>query len=135
MQCAYMACKSEESFIFVKNALHDMYKKLKEFDDCMLQKENEHVPLLHEPNNNRVVDLLLDPNISKTKGRSRKTNDEIQKETMTNKKRMKSGLEKATKKKRVRVCRMCLGINVGHDSRNCPKNPRTGMLYDYIFHW
>ncbi|GAB2302646.1 hypothetical protein Dimus_036644 [Dionaea muscipula] len=57
--------------------------------------------------------ILLDPNISQTKGRKR---SEVESTT-----RIKSGVELNLNKKK-RNCRLCNKLG-RHDSRNCPLNP------------
>ncbi|CAB4272289.1 unnamed protein product [Prunus armeniaca] len=56
--------------------------------------------------------LLLDPNISQTKGRK--------KDNISGSKRIKSGIELAQNKKK-RKCALCKKI-AQHDKRNCPSN-------------
>ncbi|GAB2294910.1 hypothetical protein Dimus_029101 [Dionaea muscipula] len=60
---------------------------------------------------------LLDPNVSKTKGRRKG------KEIVDGSSRMKSSLELATQKRK-RKCKGC-GQLARHDIRNCPVNPRA----------
>ncbi|GAB2272416.1 hypothetical protein Dimus_007241 [Dionaea muscipula] len=60
---------------------------------------------------------LLDPNVSKTKGRRKG------KEIVDGSGRMKSSLELATQKRK-RKCKGC-GQLARHDIRNCPVNPRA----------
>ncbi|GAB2290324.1 hypothetical protein Dimus_024604 [Dionaea muscipula] len=59
---------------------------------------------------------ILDPHVSRTKGRKRG------KEIVSGTRRMKSGLEIATKKNK-RMCRTCNKLS-RHDSRTCPLNPK-----------
>ncbi|KAK1584635.1 hypothetical protein Q3G72_034715 [Acer saccharum] len=60
--------------------------------------------------------LLMDPNVSQTKGRKKDVN---------NSKRIKSGIELSLNKKK-RQCKLC--EKYGHDKRNCPLNPERRKL-------
>ncbi|GAB2294660.1 hypothetical protein Dimus_028856 [Dionaea muscipula] len=60
---------------------------------------------------------ILDPNVSKTKGRKKG------KKIVEGSGRIKSSLELATQKRK-RKCNGC-GQMARHDIRNCPLNPRT----------
>ncbi|GAB2281776.1 hypothetical protein Dimus_016343 [Dionaea muscipula] len=61
--------------------------------------------------------LVLDPNISQTKGRKK---DAKGKEVAVPSGHIKSGIEIATEKRK-RMCKSC-GQPARHDSRNCPLN-------------
>ncbi|GAB2292693.1 hypothetical protein Dimus_026930 [Dionaea muscipula] len=63
--------------------------------------------------------MLLDPNISQTKGRKK---DAKGKEDVESSGRLKSGVE-VNLGKRKRKCHSCNKV-VRHDSRNCPLNQR-----------
>ncbi|KAH7849128.1 hypothetical protein Vadar_013361 [Vaccinium darrowii] len=63
--------------------------------------------------------LLLDPNISQTKGRKK---DAKGKDASIHSVRLKSGIELALHKKK-RKCHLCQ--NLGHDKRTCPLNPMS----------
>ncbi|GAB2299501.1 hypothetical protein Dimus_033568 [Dionaea muscipula] len=63
--------------------------------------------------------MLLDPNLSQTKGRKR---DGKGKEVVASA-RLKSGLELSTNKRK-RKCNCC-GKMTRHDKRNCPDNPNA----------
>ncbi|GAB2284531.1 hypothetical protein Dimus_018985 [Dionaea muscipula] len=64
--------------------------------------------------------LILDPNLSQTKGR---TKDAKGKEIAHSSGRIKSSIETATHGRK-RLCRSCNKL-VNHDKRNCPFNPNS----------
>ncbi|GAB2287855.1 hypothetical protein Dimus_022210 [Dionaea muscipula] len=68
--------------------------------------------------------MLLDPNLSQTKGRKR---DGKGKEVVASG-RLKSGLELSTNKRK-RKCNCC-GKMTRHDKRNCPENPNAKKKYN-----
>ncbi|GAB2291911.1 hypothetical protein Dimus_026161 [Dionaea muscipula] len=68
--------------------------------------------------------MLLDPNLSQTKGRKR---DGKGKEVVASG-RLKSGLELSTNKRK-RKCNCC-GKRMRHDKRNCPENPIAKKKYN-----
>ncbi|KAG5515901.1 hypothetical protein RHGRI_036819 [Rhododendron griersonianum] len=72
---------------------------------------------LHSTERTQV--LLLDPNISQTKGRKK---DVKGKNDTIHSGRLKSGIELALNKKK-RKCNLCKGIR--HDKRTCPENPTS----------
>ncbi|KAG5531270.1 hypothetical protein RHGRI_026025 [Rhododendron griersonianum] len=72
---------------------------------------------LHSTEQTQV--LLLDPNISQTKGRKK---DVKGKDATIHSERLKSGIELALNKKK-RKYNLCKGI--GHDKRTCPENPMS----------
>ncbi|KAG5562311.1 hypothetical protein RHGRI_005138 [Rhododendron griersonianum] len=116
---ACLAAPSYESYKIYIEAMNDLSEKL--------LKISSYVPppviVCHEIDDlhstERTEVLLLDPNISQTKGRKK---DVKGKDSTIHSGRLKIGIELALNKKK-RKCNLCKGI--GHDKRTCPENPMS----------
>ncbi|KAI8524109.1 hypothetical protein RHMOL_Rhmol13G0124100 [Rhododendron molle] len=116
---ACLAAPSYESYKIYIEAMNDLSEKLLKIS-CYLPPP---INVCHEiddlHSNERTQVLLLDPNISQTKGRKK---DVKGKDATIHSGRLKSGIELTLNKKK-RKCNLCKGI--GHDKRTCPENPMS----------
>ncbi|GAB2299027.1 hypothetical protein Dimus_033102 [Dionaea muscipula] len=132
-QLTFAAAPYNETFIICKDLLDDGSKKVASaLKYVMLSRatklegtqvaSNFHASDVPPNLSSNTLDQmsqfkLLDPNVSKTKGRRKG------KEIVDGSGRMKSSLELATQKRK-RKCKGC-GQLARHDIRNCPVNPRA----------
>ncbi|GAB2277601.1 hypothetical protein Dimus_012309 [Dionaea muscipula] len=132
-QLTFAAAPYNETFIICKELLDDGSKKVASaLKSVMLSRatklegtqvaSNFHASDVPPNLSSNTLDQmsqfkLLDPNVSKTKGRRKG------KEIVDGSGRMKSSLELATQKRK-RKCKGC-GQLARHDIRNCPVNPRA----------
>ncbi|KAG5531199.1 hypothetical protein RHGRI_025975 [Rhododendron griersonianum] len=116
---ACLAAPSYESYKIYIEAMNDLSEKLLKISSYVPPPIN----VCHEKDDlhstERTQVLLLDPNISQTKGRKK---DVKGKNDTIHSGRLKSGIELALNKKK-RKCNLCKGI--GHDKRTCPENPTS----------
>ncbi|KAG5553646.1 hypothetical protein RHGRI_011516 [Rhododendron griersonianum] len=114
-----LAAPSYESYKIYIEAMNDLSEKLLKISSYVPPPIN----VCHEKDDlhstKRTQVLLLDPNISQTKGRKK---DVKGKDATIHSGRLKSGIELALNKKK-RKCNLCKGI--GHDKRTCPENPMS----------
>ncbi|GAB2284979.1 hypothetical protein Dimus_019434 [Dionaea muscipula] len=130
---ACLAAKHHETYIMVLDMLKDLSKKVDAIIDSLMSSRAAVETVsgagigVSASNYSDVRDScianvpsshvsILDPHVSRTKGRKK---DE---ELVSGVGRMKSGLKMATKKNK-RMCRTCNKLS-GHDSRTCPLNPK-----------
>ncbi|KAF7145612.1 hypothetical protein RHSIM_Rhsim04G0140500 [Rhododendron simsii] len=117
---AYLAAPSYESYKIYIEVMNDLSEKLLKISSYVPPPFN----VCHEKDdlhsNERTQVLLLDPNISQTKGRKK---DVMGKDAIIHSGRLKSGIELALNNKKKRKCNLCKGI--GHDKRTCPENPMS----------
>ncbi|KAF7115063.1 hypothetical protein RHSIM_RhsimUnG0068200 [Rhododendron simsii] len=117
---AYLAGPSYESYKIYIEVMNDLSEKLLKISSYVPPPFN----VCHEKDdlhsNERTQVLLLDPNISQTKGRKK---DVMGKDAIIHSGRLKSGIELALNNKKKRKCNLCKGI--GHDKRTCPENPMS----------
>ncbi|KAG5542530.1 hypothetical protein RHGRI_022167 [Rhododendron griersonianum] len=116
---ACLAAPSYESYKIYIEAMNDLSDKLLKISSYVPPPINvcHEIDDLHSTEQTQV--LLLDPNISQTKGRKK---DVKGKDATIHSGRLKSGIELALNKKK-RKCNLCKGI--GHDKRTCPENPMS----------
>ncbi|KAI8562608.1 hypothetical protein RHMOL_Rhmol03G0048000 [Rhododendron molle] len=116
---ACLAAPSYESYKIYIEAMNDLSEKLLKISSYVPPPINvcHEIDDLHSTERTQV--LLLDPNISQTKGRKK---DVKGKDATIDSGRLKSGIELALNKKK-RKCNLCKGI--GHDKRTCPENPMS----------
>ncbi|KAL5818931.1 hypothetical protein ACOSQ4_022773 [Xanthoceras sorbifolium] len=111
---ACVATSSNEAYKTYMETLKELSKKLSDvYEDQIdvLQKKDDPGTQIHSS-----PSLLLDPNISQTKGR---------KKDNKNSGRLKSGIELAFNKKK-RQCALCRKF--GHDKRICASNPQRRKI-------
>ncbi|GAB2285482.1 hypothetical protein Dimus_019931 [Dionaea muscipula] len=111
-------------FGFIKHQPHPLF-----LEDLVASIEDQpHPRFLHGFKARRAGNvphvMILDPNLSQTKGRKR---DGKGKEVVASG-RLKSGLELSTNKRK-RKCNCC-GKMTRHDKRNCPENPNAKKKYN-----
>ncbi|XP_021804022.1 protein FAR1-RELATED SEQUENCE 5-like, partial [Prunus avium] len=109
---ACIAASSNEAYTTFMEAINELSKKL---SDNSTQHATIPSSTIGDPCSTNIDSsqlLLLDPNISQTKGRK--------KDNISGSKRIKSGIELAQNKKK-RKCALCKKI-AQHDKRNCPSN-------------
>ncbi|BBN68479.1 FAR1-related sequence 5, partial [Prunus dulcis] len=109
---ACIAASSNEAYTTSMEAINELSKKL---SDNFTQHATIPSSIIGDPGSTNIDSsqlLLLDPNISQTKGRK--------KDNISSSKRIKSGIELAQNKKK-RKCALCKKI-AQHDKRNCPSN-------------
>ncbi|GFY99602.1 far-red elongated hypocotyls 3 [Actinidia rufa] len=115
---ACLAAPSNEAYTIYIETMNVLFEKLIKITsymppmDVCLEKDNVHTT---EPSQI----LILDPNISQTKGRKK---DATGKGASIQFGRLKSGIEMALNKKK-RKCNLCQKL--GHDKRTCPENPMS----------
>ncbi|VVA31282.1 PREDICTED: FAR1-RELATED SEQUENCE [Prunus dulcis] len=126
---ACIAASSNEAYTTSMEAINELSKKL---SDNFTQHATIPSSIIGDPGSTNIDSsqlLLLDPNISQTKGRK--------KDNISGSKRIKSGIELAQNKKK-RKCALCKKI-AQHDKRNCPsnlkrrKNESTNLCQKLIF--
>ncbi|KAG5565027.1 hypothetical protein RHGRI_001041 [Rhododendron griersonianum] len=116
---ACLAAPSYESYKIYIEAMNDLSEKLLKISSYVPPPVNvcHEIDDLHSTERTEL--LLLDPNISQTKGRKKNVKG---KDSTIHSGRLKSGIELALNKKK-RKCNLCKGI--GHDTRTCPENPMS----------
>ncbi|CAL8101117.1 unnamed protein product [Prunus armeniaca] len=109
---ACIAASSNEAYTTFMEAIKELSKKLSENSThhATIPSSTTGDPCSTNIDSSQL--LLLDPNISQTKGRK--------KDNISGSKRIKSGIELAQNKKK-RKCALCKKI-AQHDKRNCPSN-------------
>ncbi|KAK9939546.1 hypothetical protein M0R45_016238 [Rubus argutus] len=117
------AAPSNEAYTMYMDALDELSKKLfevrRESTEDVLETQDNVSP--HDANQDKSKSsepVLLDPNISKTKGRKKDENN-IRKTKSS--KRIKGGMELSQSKQR--KCTMC--SKPGHNRLTCPLNPEA----------
>ncbi|GFZ13157.1 hypothetical protein Acr_23g0015420 [Actinidia rufa] len=118
IKLACLAAPSNEAYTIYIETMNGLFEKLIKVTsyvplmDVCLEKDSVHTT---EPSQI----LILDPNISQTKGRKK---DAMGKGSSIQFGRLKSGIEMALNKKK-RKCNLCKKL--GHDKRTCPENPMS----------
>ncbi|KAF9596672.1 hypothetical protein IFM89_012871 [Coptis chinensis] len=97
--------------------------KISVVDSCTINENSQ-------PTIDASQGLLMNPNISQTKGRKKEV--KVYKSSTRKKGNLEKGIAKATKGKTGRRCTSCNQVGVNHDKRNCPQNPnrKKGIIID-----
>ncbi|KAF9619818.1 hypothetical protein IFM89_009569 [Coptis chinensis] len=134
-QLVYEAAEANETYPSMLKRLQALSLELKE-----IKKTNDRSKIsvidscTVNENSQSAIDasqvLLMNPNISQTKGR--KKEEKVYKSSTIIKGGLEKGIAKATKVKIGRRCTSCNQVGVNHEKHNCPKNPnrKKGIIID-----
>ncbi|KAF9611329.1 hypothetical protein IFM89_030118 [Coptis chinensis] len=125
-QLVYEVAEADETYQLMLKRLQELSLEIKEIKNTNDQSKISVVDssTVHE-NSQPTIDasqvLLMNPNISETKGRKKEV--KVYKSSTRIKGGLEKGIAKATKEKTGRRYASCNQVGVNDNKRNCPQNP------------